>query len=543
MIKRRFIFLIITIVSITLSATSCKVKKMTKQARQFEAAGMFKEATDTYYDVLMRKTQDAEMRIALRRTGQIYAEELSAEVRQAFNLGKHKDAVYHYMAIVELNNKLGRAGINLKTDPEIDQMYADSKDAFLNEQYTIGLRLISGQDYSEAKKIFGEISKIDPNFRDTRTYLSEATHEPVYIEGTQLFNEGKFMEAFYKWQSIVNNQPDYKDTRERMDQALDERYRQGILWLMNEDFDNAEAALGDVFRQNAAFKDVRSQYTIAKNEPIYRQANEMLKQDRCRSAYFDFDKIVADAGEYKDARSLRAQALECAQYPVAVYSVPISRNLAATNLFENNLLKNMLNTNNIFLKVFDLASVDSRIGSRIVGSSGTVDGKMLANLKSNHGIKALLLIEHSGFYKETGNLKKKELTGFERITTKDEDGNTKIYDRQVKYFEFEQRNSVKLKTSYKLISTESSQILLSNTYSGNRADEINYASYSGDKNILYPSLNKRGAFSIDESGYRRLQNLLRSRTNIQSADNLELSLFNELTGKIANDINNFNPER
>lgn len=530
-------------VALATTATSCKVKKMTRQAGQFEAAGMFKEASNTYYDIVMRKPQETEARIALRRTGQLYLEELSSEVRRAFNLGKYKEAVYQYLSVEELTTKLARAGVDLKTDPEIDQMYADAKDAFLNDRYAIGQRLINEQDFSQAKEVFAEISRIDPDFRDTRNYLTEATHEPVYRQGTQLFNEGKFMDAFRKWQEISRSQPDYKDIKVRMEKALDERYRQGVLWLMNEDFDNAQNALGEVFSENRNFKDVSAQYTIAKNEPVYRRANRLMEQERCRTAYFDYERIIADAGEYKDSRSLRDQALECAQFPVAVYSMPMSRYLSASNLFESTLTSNLLNANNIFLKVFDLSTIDNRIGPRLVSRSGAVDGQLLLQLKNKHNIKALLLIEHADFSKNKGELSKKEQTGFERIVTKDEDGNSKIYDKRVKYFEYEQKNSVKMKVTYKLISTENAQILLSNTYSGTRADEINYATYSGDKNILYPAISRSGTYSVDESGFRRLQNNLNSRTNITTVDNLEMSLFKDISGKIAQDINNFNPEK
>jgi tetratricopeptide (TPR) repeat protein len=543
MTTHRLIIILVTFVAIAALATSCKVKKMTRQAEQFEAAGMFKEASDTYYNIVMRKPQEAGARIALRRTGQIYLEELSAEVRHAFNLGKHKEAVYHYLSIVELTNKLGRAGADLKTNPEIDQMYADAKDAFLNDRYAIGQRLINEQEFAQAREIFTEISRIDPNFRNTRNYLSEATHEPVYREGTQLFNEGKFMDAYNRWREISRSQPDYKDIKIRMENALDERYREGVLWLMNEDFDNARNALADVFDENSNFKDVSAQYTIAKNEPVYRRANLLMQQQRCRTAYFDYDAIIADAGDYKDTRALREQALECAQFPVAVYSMPIPRHLSATSLFENTLTNNLLGSNNIFLKVFDLSTIDSRLGPRMVNRTGAVDSRMLMQLNNNHNIKALLLIEHTDYSKNRGDLSKKEQTGFERIVTKDEEGNSKIYDRRVKYFEYEQKNSVKIKVTYKLISTDNAQILLSNTYAGNLADEIKYATYDGNKNILYPSVNNRGTVSIDENGFRRLQSTLNSRTNITTIESLEMSLFKEISGKIARDINNFNPEQ
>ncbi len=526
-----------------LAVSACAVKKLTKQGQQFEAAGMFKEASEMYYNALVKKPQKADLKIAFKRTGQLYLEDISASVKNTFNRGEYKETVYNYLEAIELITKADRAGISLKPDPSMERYYGDAKDFYLEERYSLGLKFITDQDFTEAERVFSEIFKIDPEYKETRTYLNEATFEPIYREGSRLFIEGRFMEAFGKWESIYARERNYKDVKELMDQALSERYNEGTLLLMNEDFDDAALALGDVYRVNPKFKDVKEQYIEARNEPIYRQAKIYFDQGKCRSAYFDYEHIIDDAGVYKDTKVLKDKAFKCAEYPIAVYSPPLERYTTDGAQFEKTLIKNILNRNNLFLKVFDLTSVDNRLEKRLISQSGKIDQQALKNLYQSKGIKALLILGYNDFKKNKGKLLKEKKHGFERIITKDPEGGTNFYDKEITYYEYSQQNEIELKVSYMLIDASSGEIMLSDTYSDSKNDDIKYITYNGDRNSLFPAKGSNNNWFIDESGYKRLQSLLVAETNIESVGNLQAQLFKDLTRKIARDIDNFNPEK
>jgi hypothetical protein len=328
-----------------------------------------------------------------------------------------------------------------------------------------------------------------------------------------------------------------------MEQALSERFKEGSLLLMQESFNDAATALGDVFRANPNFKDVKVLYIEARNEPVYRQAKADLGKGRCRTAYFDFNRIIEDAVVYKDSKSLQEKALKCAQYPVAVYSRPISHYTADALQFENTLISSLVDQQNIFLKVFNLSTINSRMESRLVNNAGKMDARLLQALYDENGIKAVLYLDYDNYEKKSGELQKESKTGYERSVTKNNEGETKIYDRQVKYYEYSQENRISLTVAYKLVSTTTGEILLSDTYSDAADDKISYATYSGNKDQLYPANFNRGVWNIDEQGYRRLQGSLREETQIKSMAQLQKNLYSDLTHHIATDINQFNPER
>jgi tetratricopeptide (TPR) repeat protein len=541
--KHSYLYLLIALGAIAIAMASCKVKKLTKQAQQYEAAGMYRQAADSYLSALERKSDKPELSIGLRRTGQLYLDELSAQGRSAFQRNEFRETVYSYLSANDMINKLEGTGIKLRVDPALERCYQDAKNNYLQERYDAGLRLITDQNFKDAKDVFEEIAKIDADYRDTRSYLNEATLEPLYRDGTKLYSEGKYMEAYRKWDLVCKKDAGYKDTKARMEQALSDRYNQGALLLMQENFDQAALALGDVHSVNPNYREVHVQYIEARNEPIYRRANQEMLTGKCRSAYYDFDQIIKDAATYKDASVLRDNALQCATYPVAVYSSSIRNQSGESVRIKNTLIENLLARNNIFLKIYDLSALDAQANERIISKSGQIDNQTMKNLASAKKIKAVLFLDFENYKKDKGDLTSNKMTGFERQTIKKADGTTQIHDQKVKYTSLSQTNSASLKINYRLVSAATGEILLSDAVWNTRTDQTSYATYEGNKSNLYPAKNISGTWVLDDNGHNNLQKLLRNDDKIKSVETLQSELYNELTTDIAMKINNFDPEK
>lgn len=542
MIKNLPAFPAIFILSLFLMV-SCATKKMMKQAEDFESAGMFRDAAELYYKAWQKKPGKAEIKIALKRSAQLAFENMSSDISSAYSRGEYKEVVYKYMEARSFSEKMETAGIRMNIPLTVQRQFDDASDYYLEEQYQLGLKYLSDESYEKAREIFSEISDINPDYQDTQRYLDQATYEPVYREAAILFQSGRYMQAYDKWAWIYNRNPGFKDVGERMDQALHERYREGSIFLMNENFDDAAEALGDVYRINPDFEDVNTQYIEARSEPVYRQAKTYLQQDKCRTAYFDFKSIIDDAGSYKDTRTLMEKALECAQYPVAVHTPLIRGHITESAEFEDKLIKELLDRNDPFLKIYDLTSIDKRIDRMVVDRTGNIDKEQLEQLYDRHRIKAVLLVSFLDFEKLGGKPKAKEKTGFERELVKTTTGETSYRDKLVSYMEYAQENLVEMDVSFKLINTENGEILLSDSYSDKESDEMNYARYDGNRQSLYPAIKINDTWSVNENKYNKLQSLLQSDGDIMSIDRLQERLFDNITGKMANNIHQFNPEK
>jgi len=536
---KAFVFLVL----ISFLLPACTLKKTMKKAAEFETAGMFKDASDLYYQAYQINSKKAEIKISLKRCGQLYLEELSESIAQSYNRGDYKNTVYDYVTARGFIDKLSRAGLDLKIDPASTRYYGEARDNYLSERYEAGQKTLIEENYDDAKSIFDEIYQIDPNFKDTKSYLNQAKFEPVYQEAARLYGEGKYMEAYQKWHSIFLEDQNFKNVKDQMQQALNERYKQGSLSLMNENFQEAATALGEVYRVDPGFEDVKALFTEARNEPVYRRGNAMLSAGKCRTAYYAFDDVVKDAGNYKDAVRLKENSLQCAQYPIAVAMLAPKGKSAEAGDFKSMLINRMINQNNLFLKVFDLSSVDNGIAQTLMNNAGNLSRAQLQQLAGRNGLKAVLFCNVSELNRNDGKPIKTERAGFERIITKTPAGETSYYDKKVKYDEISQENSVTITLNYKLISTETGEILLTDYFTEDKRDAVKYAVYGGNTNILYPSTYSNGTYSLDERNYQALQMLVRTQKNITSTESLTNSVFETSSQKIAGNINNFNPEK
>lgn len=534
---------IVIITLIVLFTGGCMVKKTIKKGAAYESAGMFKDASELYYKTCMKRPKSPEVKIALKRSGQLYIEDQADNIAQSFSRGDYKTTVYDYITTKEFVEKVGGAGVDLKPDPAMKRHFDDAKENYLAQRYEAGQKNLGEQKYDEAKATFLEIFKIDPDFKDTRNYLKQATFEPIYQDGARLYGEGKYMDAYRKWNSIFEQDKNYNDVSTQMKQALNERYKQGSVYLMNENFQDAATALGEVSRADPAFKDVKLLYTEARNEPVYRRGIAFLASGKCRTAYFSFDNVVTDAGTYKDATEQREKALVCAQYPIAVTTSAKAGKTATAQQFQSVLISQIINKKNLFLKVYNLSAIDSRIEQLLMNSIGDYEKNLLRQLGNKQNIKAVLSIDFTELSRNEGSLIKVEKTGFERIVTKKATGETSTFDKQVKYDELTRRNTVVVTLTYKLVSVETGQVLLSDRLSENKTDEIRYATYYGTNDNLYPANSSNGVFSIDGGNYRALQNLLRASKSITSVETLTDRIFGSISQKIADNINNFNPEK
>ena len=60
--KHSYLYLIMALAAITITMSSCKVKKLSKQAQQYESAGMYQQAADCYLLAMKRKPDKTDIK-------------------------------------------------------------------------------------------------------------------------------------------------------------------------------------------------------------------------------------------------------------------------------------------------------------------------------------------------------------------------------------------------------------------------------------------------------------------------------------------------
>ena len=153
--------------------------------------------------------------------------------------------------------------------------------------------------------------------------------------------------------------------------------------------------------------------------------------------------------------------------------------------------------------------------------SGLVDANTAAQAGDLFGAKALLVGRLVSLDVKQASIKPSRKKGWESYQQKQYNASTKEYDlvtkyKKVHYNEFFGTNSVSLTVEYKLISTETGEILKTNLISETLVDEVWYITYDANtKNLLSGSWSNKlinsdtDVINTSYQDRRQIQNLLK----------------------------------
>lgn len=332
---------------------------------------------------------------------------------------------------------------------------------------------------------------------------------------------------------------------------LDNLYQKAISHLDKEKFDAGTSILEEIISLKPNYKDASELKTFARLEPIYRKANKVLDQKKYRKAYYLFQKTDS----YKETDKLMAHALKEGQYPIAMLAFENATNVKNLHkAFESQFLYLLVKNKNPFIKIIDRVHIETIIAEQELGLSGMVDAQTAAQAGDLFGAKALLIGRLVSIDIQKTKLKPTRKKGWESHTKKYYNPSTKKHDvvtkyRKVFYDVYNGENSVVLSIEYKLISTETGEILATNLVSSTKVHSVTYATFDGNNNKLIPgdwvSQDKDSAEDVrydSNKDKRRLSNLLKSSKDLQSVEALKTSALKEVSSKAVDAINSYNPE-
>lgn len=524
---------------------SCSVKNATlKKGAEMEKLGNFKQASELYLGVLYRKPNLPEIENALRRSAQLYISESAFSIANKNEKGDKEGVVNEYYNLNNFVNQVNAFTKNLDIDQQTKAIYNKNLDQYLVGQYDLGIKYLSEQKFREAEDVFKDISRFNPDYKDSQKQLSIAVNEPVYLKGVQLFGEKKYIPAHEKWNEIYNREPNYKDVKNKLQQALNERYKESSYYLMQENFKEAELAFEQVKNINNNYLDVKNLYKEAASEPIYRKAIKDLKKGKCRTAYLELDEIIKRFDAYKNSDELKSEALVCAEYPIIVESFKIRNSNGFENNIQNAVIEDILASKNPFVKIIkgsnDISSPYYNISET---SKNNLQAKRyIQNSYFNTNAKAVLTIHINQYQLQENPVRAYDVNGIEVNKIKSRSGKDSLVEKSVVYKEYEKRASIQANITYRLVEIATGKIVMQKTIQKSDEKQIRYArNNNSNYSKIYPTRNVSGLITRDESNYKNLQTLFQTsdQINNQSLVDIVLSDFRK---QIVNEILRFNPE-
>ncbi len=209
--KKTITFLTIML-SLILVLGSCASKRYTKKATKLEALGQYVEAADLYYQAVVIKKTNLEAFAGLKRTAQMTLSKKLSEFNKAYNNQQNKEAVYLYEDAKKYYDKISAVEVELSFPTYYDEYYEEVKNIFLEDQYYEGSTLLDQEKFAQAEKIFNEIVRLQPNYKDSKDKLITATYEPKYRDALQKMEMEKYRQAYYIFDEIIAGADVYKSS-------------------------------------------------------------------------------------------------------------------------------------------------------------------------------------------------------------------------------------------------------------------------------------------------------------------------------------------
>ncbi|MBK9059359.1 MAG: hypothetical protein IPL81_05635 [Flavobacteriales bacterium] len=386
--------------------------------------------------------------------------------------------------------------------------------------------------------------------------------------GQQLLNDK--LSAFFKAFSLgtdkeaaVNAYLDAKDYQDRVQRAgvtleipdsyatdfkqvkgeyLVQLYTQGHDLLDKKDYATAEAVFSKIGKLEPGYKDAGSLQDIAYLEPLYVSGKAALQAGQYRKAYTDLERVVTRSADYKDAAALKAECVQKGRYAIAVlpFNTAGSRvQTAQAATLQAYVTSALTDVNDPFIQVVDRDNIQRILDEQRMGMSGVVDESTAVSAGKLLGAQAVVMGTVITYTEQPGKTKRSTKDGYESYQVKvlNKETNNYSYDtryKPAKYNEYYQENKTNISFSYKLVSLETGQVLMSKVVDKQADDHAYYATYDGNAKALFPMLN--GAVNTNSSARQQLTSLLGAPREVKSTADLGTELLRNTSVVMANSI-------
>jgi tetratricopeptide (TPR) repeat protein len=317
-------------------------------------------------------------------------------------------------------------------------------------------------------------------------------------------------------------------------------YNEGQALMDKQDFRSAENVFGKISRLEPNFKDASSLQTVAYLEPLYRAGKADLEAGRYRKAYDELNRVVERDPAYKDAAALRQESLLKGQFNIAV--LPFTNSSGRPEMapkVQAFAITALAETRDPFIRLVDRENMDRILEEQRLGLSGVVDEQTAVRVGNLMGAQAVLMGTLIEYREEPGTLRKSTRDGFESFRVEETNAETgeKYFVtryRPVKYTEFFQENKIHVSFSYRLVSLETGEVLLSQIVDRQADDHVYYAAYDGKTDLLHPM--KNGAVDASDRARRELRSLLSAPRALKPMSVLASDLLRQAGGTMASTI-------
>ena len=330
------------------------------------------------------------------------------------------------------------------------------------------------------------------------------------------------------------------------DEYLNELYDEGLELMDQQRFNEAEEKFVEIKRLDPNFEDAHELADVAYVEPLYAEGLKNFEAQRYRSAYDAFTKVANRLVHYKDVENKKEEALTLGRFTLAMLPFENSTRTGGLDIrITAYSLEALTSVNDPFLKIVDRENMQLILEEQKLGLSGVLDEETAVSVGELIGAQAIVSGAILSYGENIGRPERRTAEGYERYRVKrlNKENNKYYYEtkyRKTTYDTYVNRNVVTASFQYKVISLKTGEILASRIIERDVQDRVEYASYSGELDQLFPSSGN--GVNTNRRAKQSLDRLFTARQTPKGADELGNQIFQELSQEMKRDIQNLMKE-
>ena len=353
--------------------------------------------------------------------------------------------------------------------------------------------------------------------------------------------------------------PDYYEDyyTESKNAYLSERYDEANKLLDEEEFQKADDVLKEIIKIDPSYQDAGDLKSLTTVEPLYRKGVQAFESGNYRSSYNFMDRVLKQKTSYKDAIDYKNKARERALMTVAISPFEISSQNAVVvrDKIYAELLQDLLRSNDPFLKVIDRENTERIVQEQKFNMSNAVDKKTAIDAGKMLGAKAFITGKVLSYDTRGGRIQTEEKQAYEGYRVKKINPKTKkayyaTQYRKTSYTEYRGSSEVSCSVEFRMVSTQTGEVLVSDIVKVTTRDQVSYARYEGNFKNLYPGhyssrngpLTSSDKVITSNSARRQLASQFQSRSKLKSITSLRTEASDQAAARIAALIHKYNPE-
>ena len=299
-------FIKTSLLLITLTLVACVgPKKLTKNGDKLAEAGIHKEAVNQYIAALNKDRAYIDAQIGLKKSSAAVLSDYQSVFFRAFSTGDNKTAVYTYLEMQKFMERVNKYNADQSIPAQYTQDFEKAKTEYLQAQYEKANNFMGEKNFKAADELFDEIKSIDPNYLgDDLDKLHEiAKLEPHYLAGKDALLNNKPRTAYFAFEKVVQGNPNYKDAKFQMEDALAEaQYPIAVLKFKN--------VAGSGYENLAQTIQAHFTTELAQNKGPFIKVLDRTNMDQVlNEQYLSMDGWVSGSGAVKTGELLGAKAI------------------------------------------------------------------------------------------------------------------------------------------------------------------------------------------------------------------------------------------